>query len=451
MGRLRLSDCWKYLVAIALVASSYLAMRLAGRVFDVLLIGLVFVPAVLASAVFGGFGPGLIASLVSAPMIFLSLQALYPPDIVTTNILLFLLIGVGLALGGGELFAALQRERQTAEFLSARSAELRTLLDTMLDGVIVIDQTGIIISLNPAAERQFGYRDADIVGRDVSMLMPEPYRSQHTGYLHRYLTTGEKRIINGDRVVVGVRKDGTTFPMRLAVGEIAFNHDLHFIGFVRDLTEIEETASRLQQSQNEVARLSRYTELGEMASTLAHELNQPLTAAANYVQGSRRMVLALTDAKLAPLEASLEEASQQILRAGDIIRHLREFVTRGGSDMQDCKVRELIEEAGVLALQGARSKGVNTYFELGSSAHVLANRVQVQQVLVNLMRNAIEAMRDSATKTLTVSTRDDDNLVVVDVIDSGPGISPDISDKLFQPFVSGKKGGWGSVCRSQKG
>ncbi len=434
---------WAYLVAPALVAASYLALRLMERVFDVLLVATIFVPAVLAAAILGGFGPGIVASTIASPIIFFLLLNAYPPDVLVANLALFILIGIGLALGGGELFAARRREQQTAEFLASRSAELRALLDTVIDAVVVIDADGTVRSINPAAERQFGYFAEEVVGNNVSMLMPEPYRSRHKTYLDHYLQTGEKRIIGSDRVVVGARKDGTTFPMKLAVGEMAFNKQRHFIGFVRDLTEVEDTAAQLQESQNEIARLSRYTELGEMASTLAHELNQPLSTAANYVQGARRMLEMAEDPKLVRIRAALGDAAEQILRAGDIIRHLREFVTRGDADKQDCDVRNLIEEAGVLALQGARGMGVRTFFEFTTASKVLANKVQIQQVLVNLMRNAIEAMRDTPTKTLVVRTSDADGVVAIDVIDSGSGIAPEIADSLFQPFVSGKRGGMG--------
>ncbi|WP_345890819.1 PAS domain S-box protein [Devosia oryzisoli] len=365
------------------------------------------------------------------------------PGIVLAALVLSGIIGLGIAFSSRTLSAARERERNTALFLASRNAELRALLLTVLDAVIVIDVSGTVRSMNPAAERQFGYASEEVVGRDVSMLMPEPYRSNHKGYMEHYLRTGEKHIIGNDRVVVGLRKDGTTFPIRLAVGEFAFNGERHFIGFVRDLTEMEETATELQQSQNELARLSRYTELGEMASTLAHELNQPLSVAANYVHGARRLLNGTSDPKLLQLHSALGEAGEQILRAGNIIRHLREFVRRGDADKQRCDVKTLVEEASVLALQGARAQGIRTFFELSETAPVLANPVQVQQVLVNLMRNALEAMQDSQSKTLVVRTSQEADHLIVDVIDSGTGIAPEIAGSLFKPFVSGKAGGMG--------
>jgi two-component system, LuxR family, sensor kinase FixL len=311
--------------------------------------------------------------------------------------------------------------------------------------MVVIDVEGKMLSFNGSAVRQFGYSPGEVIGQNVSMLMPSPYREQHDGYLHRYLATGEKRIIGVDRVVVGRRKDGSTFPMKLAVGEMRRGDQIYFTGFIRDLTEREQSAAMLDQARSELARLARLNELGEMASTLAHELNQPLSAIANYVQGSRRMLDRL-DGEVPPaLRAALDETAKQALRAGDIIRHLREFVTRGDTDKEPEDIMKLIEEAGALALVGSRERGIKSVFDFSDeSGMVMADRVQIQQVLINLMRNAMEAMRDSERKELTVRTRPTDGgRMQVEVEDTGPGISDEIAPQLFQPFVTSKAHGMG--------
>ena len=170
------------------------------------------------------------------------------------------------------------RVRETEGELSERETHLQSILDTVLDATVVIDTAGIMSSFNKSAERQFGYSQDEVIGKNVSMLMPSPYREQHDNYLSRYLSTGEKRIIGIDRVVVGRRKDGSTFPMKLAVGEVRTGDRIFFTGFIRDLTEREESEAKLEEARSELARLARLNELGEMASTLAHELNQPLSA-----------------------------------------------------------------------------------------------------------------------------------------------------------------------------
>ena len=329
--------------------------------------------------------------------------------------------------------------------LHSRDAHLKSILDTVIDAVVVIETDGTMVSFNTAAVRQFGYTPEETVGRNVSMLMPEPYRSQHDAYLHRYLTTGEKRIIGIDRVVVGLRKDGSTFPMKLAVGEMRSGDRTYFTGFIRDLTEREETAARLQEIQGELARLARLNELGEMASTLAHELNQPLSAIANYVQGSSRMMSRFEGEDAVRVQGALHETARQALRAGDIIRHLREFVTRGNTEKSPEDIKTLIEEAGALALVGARELGVKTVFELGGEkGMVLVDKVQIQQVLINLMRNAMEAMRDEERRELLVKVSNlPQDMISVEVADTGSGIPDEIAPQLFQPFVTSKPSGMG--------
>lgn len=337
------------------------------------------------------------------------------------------------------------RMAQTGARLVQRELHLQSILDTVPDATVLIDASGIMQSFNTSAVRQFGYSVEEAVGQNVSMLMPTPYREQHDGYLNRYLTTGEKRIIGVDRVVVGRRKDGSTFPMKLAVGQMKVGERTYFTGFIRDLTEREESQAKLDQARNELTRLARVNELGEMASTLAHELNQPLSAIANYVQGCRRMLERLDDEYAARMRGALEETAKQALRAGDIIRHLREFVTRGDTERHPEDIKKLIEEAGALALVGSRERGIKSVFEFGLEHNVvIADRVQIQQVLINLMRNAMEAMRDSKVKELTVTTRPAaDDRLQVEVADTGPGIADDIAPQLFQPFVTSKPNGMG--------
>ena len=277
------------------------------------------------------------------------------------------------------------------------------------------------------------------------MLMPSPYRQDHDSYLNRYLHTGERRIIGIGRVVVGQRKGGSTFPMELAVGEMHVRNQRFFTGFIRDLTERQQTEARLQELQSELVHMSRLTAMGEMASALAHELNQPLSAIANYMKGSRRLLENRTDEGATMLRDAMDKAAEQALRAGQIIRRLRDFVARGESERRVEDVKKLIEEASALALVGAKDKDVRVSFAFDPrSDFVLADKVQIQQVLLNLIRNAIEAMEGAKKRELVISTSMvKDNLVEISVSDTGAGISPEISAQLFQPFVTTKRQGMG--------
>jgi two-component system sensor kinase FixL len=318
-------------------------------------------------------------------------------------------------------------------------------LDTVPDAMIVIDPQGLIQSFSTAARRLFGYDEREVVGRNVSILMPSPYRQQHDSYLARYLATGEKRIIGTGRLVVGQRKNGTTFPMELSVGEMRSGNRRYFTGFVRDLTERQETQKRLQDLQSELIFMGRFTALGEMASALAHELNQPLTAVAAYLNGARRLLDAGPSPDLAIVREAVDSAAAQALRAGQIIKRLREFVARGESDRQIEDLPKLVEEASALAMVGARESGVRIDFGFDPlAAQVLADKVQVQQVLLNLIRNAIEAMQDCPRREMSLATsRLEDGMVRIDVADTGSGIAPEVAAHLFQPFVTSKKSGMG--------
>lgn len=351
----------------------------------------------------------------------------------------------GHLIGASKIARNITDAKQAQQALAEREARLQSVLDSAPDAIIVIDTAGLMQSFSTTAERLFGYSSQEAVGRNVSMLMPPPYRGQHDGYLARYLRTGEKRIIGIGRLVVGLRKNGTTFPMELSVGEARIGNRRLFTGFVRDLTERQEVQRRLQELQAELIHMSRLTALGEMASALAHELNQPLTAAASYLKGVKRLMSEDTHPRLVSAREAVEQAANQVLRAGDIIRRLRDFVARGETDRCTENLPKLIEESSVLALIGVKNTDVKVSFDFGAGAELVwADKVQIQQVLHNLIRNAIEAMQDLPRREITIVSRPVDcDIVEIDVADSGPGIAPEIEARLFQPFMTTKRHGMG--------
>ena len=432
--------------AAVLGASGGLALRFA---MDPSLHGrltlLYFVPAIVAAAALGGAVPGALATLLGLACglyVTWSAGALVTGD--AANIVLFLLLGAVVSTGGEAFQIMRSRAASVTSDLRAREAHLQSILATVPDAMVVITERGVMQSFSPTAERLFGWSAGEVIGQNVKMLMPGPYREQHDGYLDRYLTTGERRIIGVGRVVVGERKDGSTFPMELAVGEMISGEKRFFTGFVRDLSERQQTEQRLQELQSELVHISRLTAMGEMASALAHELNQPLSAMANYLKGSLRLLDAETIAR-ERLQDAIQKAGDQALRAGDIIRRLRDFVARGETERRVESLPKLIEEASALALVGAKEHGVRVLFRFSPDVDlVLADKVQIQQVVLNLIRNAIEAMEDSKSKILEVRLDPaDDEFVQITVADSGSGISPDIADQLFQPFVTTKRTGMG--------
>jgi two-component system, LuxR family, sensor kinase FixL len=343
--------------------------------------------------------------------------------------------------------------KQVEEALRLRERHFRSILDTVPDAMIVIDGGGIIQFFSAAAERTFGYSEQEAVGLDVSELMPEPDHSRHAGYLSRYHATGKPRIIGIGRIVTGRRRDGTTFPMHLSIGEMQSGGKPYFTGFAHDLTEHQQTQTRLRELQSELVHVSRLSAMGEMASALAHELNQPLAAISNYMKGSRRLLAGSTDPNTPKIENAMDRAAEQAIRAGQIIRRLRDFVSRGESEKRVESLSKLIEEAGALGLAGAREQNVQLRFNLNPEADlVLADRVQIQQVLVNLFRNALEAMAQSERRELAaVNRKIGDDLIEIEVSDTGTGFHDDVIPNLFKTFFTTKETGMGvglSISRS---
>ena len=406
---------------------------------------LVFVPAVVLASAHSGLAPGALAAMLGVWCgLFLAQRHGPISDADIASAVVFAGVAAAIVVGG-ESFRRSRREAAAVNRdLAAREAHLSSILDTVPDAMILIDEQGIMQSFSSAAEQMFGWSAAEALGRNVSLLMPAPHREAHDGYLERYYRTHERRIIGLGRVVVGLRKDGSTFPMELSVGEMRTADGRFFTGFVRDLTERERTEARLKELQSELVHISRLTALGEMASALAHELNQPLSAIANYLRGSVRL-LANDPIPRERLSEALDKANEQTLRAGQIIRRLRDFVARGETERRVESLPKLIEEAGALALVGAKEHGVRVSFDLDPAADlVLADKVQVQQVILNLIRNAIDAMDASPRRELQIITRPaPDHLAQVTVSDTGPGISPEVAEQLFQPFITTKRHGMG--------
>jgi PAS domain S-box-containing protein len=300
----------------------------------------------------------------------------------------------------------------------------------------------------------FGYAPEEIIGTSVKYLMPVPYRDSPEGFMHRFRNTGERRMTESGRVAVAQRKDGSTFPREAHLGEMKSGGERFFTAFIRDLTDRQYTEKRMQELQSELAYMSRLTAMGEIGSTLAHEVNQPLTAVAGYLKGCG-MILDRMDGEHVPmLRHGIEGATEEAHRAGEVIRQLRTFVARGETDQEIEDLRKLVEEAGALALVGAKDKGVKVDFDLPhESPKVLVSRVQIQQVLLNLVRNAMEAMQEVEQRNLIIKAEmaDAGTTVQLSVKDTGTGIAPAIVEKLFTPFMTTKKTGMGvglSICRT---
>ena len=290
---------------------------------------------------------------------------------------------------------------------SATEAHLRSILATVPDAMIIIDEDGVILSFSAAAEKMFGYAEQEVVGENVSMLMPSPDRERHDGYLKNYRDTGQRKIIGIGRVTTGRRRDGNTFPMELSVGEVTVGGKRIFTGFIHDITQRQRVELRLQDLQSELAHVGRVSEMATLASSLAHELNQPLTAIANYSQGASDLLAADTDTeKLDTAREALREVTSEAIRAGEIVRRMRDFLSHGETERKAENLPKLMTEANALALVGSREHQIEVQVRLDPRAEqVEVDRIQIQQVLLNLIRNAIDAVLDSPMRSLRISTK----------------------------------------------
>ena len=462
--------------------------------------------------------------------------------------------------------------------LGAGSTLFDALIATAVDGIIVIGKDGVVEVYNDACTRLFGYQPDEVVGRNVRMLMPEPYGSRHDGYLSAFAQTGERHIIGVGREVMGRRKDGSAFPLFLSVGSGVSDGKPIYVGIIRDLTQLKEEVARgekldmllaqivadsddailsktldgtitswnrgaqrifgytaaevvgrhisllippdrlaeedaiitrlragegidhmetvrrardgtdiavslsvsplrdkdgavtgaskiirdvrekkqseerLQLLQTELEHVARLNAMGQISSGIAHELNQPLTAIGNYINAARRTLAgAQPDASNIAIDL-MSKAGDQIRRAGGIIRGLRDFIEKRDRRRQPEDVNEVIHEGLTLGLAGMAQENVRVVLKLGDGLpDVLVDRVQVEQVLINLIRNAFEAMQEVSDRVLTITTAAEDGFVQVTVQDTGPGLSDDVRKRLFLPFVTTKSTGMGiglNICQS---
>lgn len=331
--------------------------------------------------------------------------------------------------------------RLSGSIPSVSDARLASVLDTAVDGIIVIDEQATILMFNKACESMFGYDASEVVGRNVTMLMPAEFAERHDDYLHIYRTTGQGHVIGVGRPVHGRRKDGTIFSFELSVGEAKTPDGRQFTGVLRDVSARQESERRLNELQADLIRLARISALDEMGLALAHELNQPLTAIMLYLQAaSREAEREQPDSRAAII---LDKARKEAQRASAIIQRMRQLGEKRAPERRPSDLNAIIEDAVELTQIGHdRSVRIVRDYEEGLPS-IEVDQVQIQQVVVNLMRNAFEALRGRKQGQIVVSTRLDGRGVLFSVMDNGPGIAPERLSDLFQAFKTGKSSGMG--------
>ncbi|MGM0449393.1 MAG: PAS domain S-box protein [Pseudomonadota bacterium] len=339
--------------------------------------------------------------------------------------------------------------------LADETLRSQTIVQHAIDGIITINQRGIIQSFNPAAERLFGYRAHEAIGHNVAILMPEPDRDLHDGYIQHYQRTNEPRIIGAGRDVTAIHRDGSLIEIRLAVAEFFLDREQHFVGFIHDLSSRKRAEREALEARDNLAHANRITAMGELTAGLAHEISQPLTAIQATAQACRSMLMSGNPDPTELVDA-LEQITTQSQRTAHIVQELRDFVRKGGPGQLSWHNPEsLIDNVIPLLSHELQRAEVNLSCQHEKPlCDCLVNRVQIEQVLVNILRNAIEAMDGSdADRHLRIQSRlrPDGRSCEIDIEDTGPGIPAEHLNRLFDPFFTTKTHGMGqglAICKS---
>ncbi len=341
-----------------------------------------------------------------------------------------------------------ERSAAGQETASISESRLASVLDTAVDGIVVTDESGRVLVYNKACERLFGYRAVDVIGENVVKIMPPEYAREHDSYIDRYVTTGERRIIGIGREVAAQHQDGTIIPVELSVGEALTPAGRQFIGILRDLRQRKAVEARLDEVQAQLVHLARISAMDEIGAAVAHELNQPLTAVMLYLQAVKRRLSGAAEESGQPVDeralSVLDKAVNEADRAGKIIQRMRQIVEKREPQRRSVNLVEVIDEAIELTRLGRYAGEIRIHREDADHVpNVAVDPVQIQQVIANLVRNAIEAVRDSEERWVRIGIERDDDRVNVTVSDSGEGIPADRVDSLFKAFSTEKKSGLG--------
>ncbi len=334
----------------------------------------------------------------------------------------------------------------------------RLAVEAAPSAMVMVDATGTIVMVNTQAERMFGYPRAELLGQSVEILVPLRYRAHHPGLHEAFLRAPQARPMGAGRDLFARRKDGGEFPVEIWLNPIETDEGRMVLAAIVDITErktaeaaLRESERRLRELQAELLHVSRLSAMGQMAAMIAHELNQPLTAIGNYMEAAAALLDRGGELPLARLRGAVSRAGEQAVRAGQIIQQLRDFVSHRERERRIEAASPLVGEAAELALLGGQ-KGIKLRVEDRlDGAAILADKIQIQQVLLNLLRNAAEAVAGREHAEVILVADRHDGMVRISVIDNGPGLPEAVKARLFQPFVSTKKTGMGvglSICHN---
>jgi two-component system sensor kinase FixL len=331
---------------------------------------------------------------------------------------------------------------------------LDALMEAAADAIIIIDAAGVIARFNRAAEALFGYAEDEVRGRNVSLLMPETQSRRHDGYIRSYLETGEARIIGKGREVTGLRRDGSTFPMHLSVGEIQRADGPRFVGIVRDLSEFRAAQEQVRRLEEQLLHADRLVILGELTAGIAHEINQPLTAIAAYADAGCSLMHREGEPPRKDMQSICERIGEQSRRAGEVVQRLRKLVRSGTVARARHDINKIITNVLLLFEYETKKNEIEIFFEpFELLENLFVDEIQIQQILVNLVKNAMDAITASGTPggVITIGIEQAEHDVLIHVCDNGPGVAPEDRPRMFEAFFTTKPKGVGlglSICKS---
>lgn len=331
---------------------------------------------------------------------------------------------------------------------------LDALLEAAVDAIIISDEKGFVLRFNSAAQRMFGLAEEDVLGQNLRVLMPEPFRSHHDQYMAAHRQGGPANIIGFGREIAGLRSDGQVFPMHLSVGLIEGAEKARYVGIIRDLSEEKATQDMVRELTAQLAHADRLVMLGELTAGIAHEINQPLTAIAAYADAGGRLLKRSEDEVAPGLAEICQRIAEQARRAGDVVTRLRKLSYKGELTRGQHNLQALLAHVLLLFEHELKHSEVRLITECEPGLPDLyVDEIQVQQVLVNLIKNSMDALKSAGTGNpeIRVCISQVENQLDLVVRDNGPGVSPEVERRLFEPFFTTKPSGVGlglSICRN---
>jgi two-component system sensor kinase FixL len=342
---------------------------------------------------------------------------------------------------------------------TAGERRFRLVVEAAPNAMVMINQAGEIVMVNAQAERVFGYKRDELLRQPVEMLVPERFRGHHPDLRATFFAHPQARPMGAGRELYGRRKDGSKFLIEIGLNPIETDEGPMVLSAIVDITErkaaetaLKESQARLQELHAELLHVSRLSAMGQMAAMVAHELNQPLTAISNYMEAADTLLERGGDAQIPRIRNAIGRAGEQAVRAGQIIQRLRGLAMRSDGERRIELIPALVKEAAELALIGSKHRGLSIRIEdeLGHVT-VIVDKIQIQQVLLNLLRNAAEAIAEQQAREIILHAEARGETVQISVVDNGPGLPDEVRNKLFQPFVTTKQTGMGvglSICHS---